>query len=177
MTPRKPTARQTTGGLTHAQIHDQATETHKHCSKCGEFLELSSFAKQTRGFKGRQSACKNCLRRYQKEWGVTDSGQAYYRKYMTDYRQRPESKRLTRLAFVRRKYGDEAVAIEERRLAGAPCDVCHQHKELRLMAIDHCHAPNGRARGLLCRRCNTTLGQVNDDPAILDALAAYLRSE
>lgn len=39
--------------------------------------------------------------------------------------------------------------------------------------IDHCHT-SGQVRALLCNRCNTTLGLVNEDPAILRALANFI---
>lgn len=41
-------------------------------------------------------------------------------------------------------------------------------------AVDHCHRTN-LIRGLLCRKCNLTLGLVADSPETLDLLADYLR--
>lgn len=48
--------------------------------------------------------------------------------------------------------------------------------KLRDMAIDHCHT-TGKIRGLLCSACNTGIGLLQDDPALLDKAAAYLRSQ
>lgn len=39
--------------------------------------------------------------------------------------------------------------------------------------VDHCHT-TGRVRGVLCTPCNTGLGQLRDNPAILLSLIRYL---
>lgn len=46
----------------------------------------------------------------------------------------------------------------------------------RIQCIDHCHS-TGRVRGLICRKCNTVLGQVGDHIPTLERLAKYLRGE
>jgi hypothetical protein len=40
--------------------------------------------------------------------------------------------------------------------------------------VDHCHT-SGAVRGLLCRACNTCIGQAQDDPEILRKAIHYLR--
>jgi hypothetical protein len=57
------------------------------------------------------------------------------------------------------------------RQQGGVCAICK--KAGRALVIDHCHATNV-VRRPLCRKCNTGLGQFDDDPDVLRAAAAYL---
>jgi hypothetical protein len=52
------------------------------------------------------------------------------------------------------------------------CAICEQKPRARL-CVDHCHSTR-QVRGLLCRKCNTGLGQFDDDPRLLRKAAAYL---
>lgn len=46
-------------------------------------------------------------------------------------------------------------------------------KKLALLAVDHDHKTN-KIRGLLCRRCNSSLGGFRDNPEILKKAIEYL---
>ena len=39
--------------------------------------------------------------------------------------------------------------------------------------VDHCHT-TGKIRGLLCRKCNTAIGLLNDNATVLRLAAEYL---
>lgn len=55
------------------------------------------------------------------------------------------------------------------------CAVCKATLELGQQThIDHCHKTD-KVRGLLCSKCNTAIGLLNDDPERAEALASYLR--
>lgn len=43
----------------------------------------------------------------------------------------------------------------------------------RRLAVDHCHN-TGKVRGLLCSRCNTTIGKLEENPQLLRAMWDYL---
>jgi Recombination endonuclease VII len=58
------------------------------------------------------------------------------------------------------------------------CAICRRTAEeakQRHLSIDHCHE-TGRARGLLCGRCNWTVGVIKEDPAIARSLLAYVEN-
>lgn len=166
MTARSPNARHAKCGMTSTEIRDAATETHKHCSWCGEFKPLDDFARQDKGLKGRAAQCRRCWAGYISERNRRPEVKAVRNAYL----KRPHMRRYTRLKLVRERYGLDAMHLEERRLAGDGCDACSSHEHV---GIDHCHNGGG-VRGLLCRHCNLALGYTHDDPARLRALAEYL---
>jgi hypothetical protein len=74
---------------------------------------------------------------------------------------------------LRRRYGmspAEYAALLAKQ--GGACAICRKRSKGRL-CVDHCHL-TGTVRGLLCRKCNTALGYLNDDQASLVAALAYL---
>lgn len=81
-----------------------------------------------------------------------------------------------------RQYG---IGIEQfRAMAEAQnnlCAICgkpetrrDKHGQISWLSIDHHHGTK-KIRDLLCRNCNLVVGYANEDPAILDKAAAYLR--
>lgn len=64
---------------------------------------------------------------------------------------------------------------------GGVCAVCKgppngRGKEEGRYHVDHNHV-TGEVRALLCSTCNTGLGKFHDDPELLEAAAAYIRSK
>jgi hypothetical protein len=94
-------------------------------------------------------------------------------RYRTDYAYRErtrERQRERQRRYQARLYGDDYDVLLARQ--GGVCAICKQ-KSNRRLARDHCHS-TGKRRGLLCMRCNTSLGLHNDDTDRLLAAAAYL---
>lgn len=62
------------------------------------------------------------------------------------------------------------------------CSICSQPETstspntgtIKNLAVDHCHKHKG-IRELLCGRCNTTLGKVNDEIELLQKMINYLK--
>jgi hypothetical protein len=91
---------------------------------------------------------------------------------------------VRRNAKAVKRYGHAGAAFYIEKFAEQKglCKMCNKPETLvsngRLenLSIDHCHI-TGVLRGLLCRRCNTAIGYLNDDPVLVDRAAAYLRGE
>ena len=58
---------------------------------------------------------------------------------------------------------------------GGVCVICRgEELSESVLHVDHCH-DTGEIRGLLCYRCNPLLGFAQNDPAVLERAAEYLR--
>lgn len=71
---------------------------------------------------------------------------------------------------------DAKAAGLKRFFDGTPCKQGHlsERHVINGQCISH---QTGEFRGWLCSGCNFALGQVNDSPEILEALARYLRQK
>lgn len=62
------------------------------------------------------------------------------------------------------------------------CEICKEKETsidyktgaLRKLSVDHCHTTN-KIRDLLCWRCNSVIGRVNEDIDLLSKMIAYLK--
>lgn len=53
------------------------------------------------------------------------------------------------------------------------CAICYGNTK-RKLSVDHCHI-TGKIRGLLCTRCNTSLGKSKDNIKLLKSMIKYLK--
>ena len=56
------------------------------------------------------------------------------------------------------------------------CPICLRIKPAALFACEHNHI-TGKWRGVVCRQCNSAMGGLKDDPAIVERALSYLRSD
>lgn len=90
------------------------------------------------------------------------------REYQRKQRANPEAQRRRMAQYKARQ---EALLVA---VAGRPrCDHCELCLRPAKTVFDHCHS-TGQFRGWLCQRCNRTLGQVKDDPALLLKMIRYI---
>ena len=125
---------------------------------------------------GGGSECRACYakRRHKK---IYNENPEYFRKRMADYRSRApnaikSNQLMTSFGISLEDYQNKLVA------QGGTCAICKSSSPgragVRYFSVDHCH-DTGKIRDLLCARCNTGIGLLQDNPEILDIAAKYLR--
>lgn len=130
------------------------TDTHKQCRTCGGMFENKEFHRIKKNKVIIDSYCLACRDKYSFKRNVEKMG-------------------LSIEAY-------ESMMAAQNNL----CYICKRpEKTGRRLSIDHDHncCPSGRScgkcvRGLICLKCNTALGAVNDDPQILLSMISYLQS-
>jgi hypothetical protein len=87
----------------------------------------------------------------------------------------PEGKRKARAYHLGKKFGITPEQYDEMLEAqGGGCAICRRPPRDDIsLHVDHDHE-TGAVRGLLCFRCNNSLGDLNDDAGLLQAAANYL---
>lgn len=139
------------------------------CRECGLAQPASAFTHW--GIKRGQ--CRACTSKRNREYGRANRERRNER--LRDWRrENPEAARAKDLrARLMRKYGltpDEVAAM--RAAQDERCLLCDSTE--RELVVDHDHS-TGRVRGLLCRSCNTIVGQLELAPLLVARLGEYLR--
>lgn len=161
----------------------------RFCYGCEKELPFSRFYKQANGYLGHRSVCKGCESAakkadYQKRKAVyaERSHVTYMKNRKKRYEQTREWQRNNKSkasdiwhnAHLRREYG---IGMEDynRMLANQDgrCAICKAAPLGRRFAVDHNHT-TGVVRGLLCLKCNSSLGFLMEDISKVDALRQYI---
>lgn len=162
----------------------------RKCEKCGTEKELleNNFRPHGTGHEGFRYTCRECERiaiknlraanpeRYaaqSREWSKTHPEQ----RNATKRQWRLNNPRTYKSSVLKRTYGITLEQYEAMHIAQAGvCAICKTSTtgaENRKLFVDHCHR-TGKVRGLLCGKCNSTLGFMKDNPEWLDKAKAYL---
>jgi len=154
-------------------------------------LEKSREQERKRAASGR-NASREAYNAYMREWGAKNKerlNEARRKRLKTDpkyaekqrekdrerYANNPLSRRNT---SIKTKYGitlDTYNSMYESQ--NGKCAICEGSFESgsrRGLVIDHCHT-EGNVRRLLCRQCNTGLGQFKDSVSLLEKAIKYLK--
>ena len=129
----------------------------KVCSSCETVKSKCEFSKDKSSKDGLSAYCNVCNRARSSAHGKSLAG---------------------RNCRLKRSYG---IDLEEYQKMldsqGGVCKICKSPEakgRWRQFHVDHCHK-NGHVRGILCNRCNTMLGMIDDDPSALRAALKYLK--
>lgn len=97
------------------------------------------------------------------------------RRFLHDPEYRKQRQASKRNYKLKRKYGINQAQYDEmfERQSGV-CAICGKPQiSGKKLAIDHNHK-TGQVRGLLCRKCNLSIGHLNDDAGLFYKAAQYL---
>lgn len=144
----------------------------KTCRQCGLTKSLNDFYNESRVKDGKQARCKIChgkaTEKYRKE------NPDVYRKaslknwnsLKAEQRQERWIKRYGITAKDYKKLFDKQKGV---------CQICKNPCSSRqFLSVDHCHK-TGKVRGLLCVKCNTALGMLNDNVSYFKSAIEYLK--
>lgn len=83
---------------------------------------------------------------------------------------------------IKRKYGltrdDYNIKLEKQKFV---CEICKEPEKslhsyngsIKKLAVDHCHT-TGKIRDLLCGRCNSTIGRIEESVELLQSMIDYI---
>lgn len=136
------------------------------CKTCGEAKPLTEYYKH----RGRNKEnpqryplahCKPCVIKREQE------------RYRANPRQKRDDDWSRRLKQI---FGlSESDYFSMLNAQGGVCAICLGPQQAgKRMAVDHCHK-TGKVRGLLCTMCNSAIGKLKDDPALIQRALDYLR--
>ncbi len=125
---------------------------YKFCLKC-------KANKTTDEFYSKENQCKDCH-------GIM--GRKNYHKNMNPNKRT----KLNLLNRLNRRGMNEEIYQKMIKDCNNKCYICK--KEMETPHIDHCHKTN-KVRGLLCKQCNSGLGQLTDNVSIMKSAIQYIK--
>jgi hypothetical protein len=154
---------------------------YKTCYQCKKEKEFSQFHKSKRKG-GLATYCKACTH---DTYACRVSDPVYRAKLNTESKDRyKKTGGFKHRELGWRQYGivtesgEKFTEQEYNRIfqiQGGKCAICEVHQSLlkRALSVDHNHE-TGTVRGLLCNRCNWTIGLFNDQVKLMSKAAEYL---
>jgi hypothetical protein len=144
----------------------------KPCKKCGNNERYCSGNKPCI-----RCVKENSKRRFEngetKKWVKENKDKVYARNNAYYHSLTPEEKILRNRKQQLSIYGltleDYDAMIDKQ---NGSCAICFQKQSGNLF-VDHCHKTN-EVRGLLCNKCNSALGFLNDDISLFENAIRYL---
>lgn len=145
----------------------------KVCSLCLLSKPLTDFYKESRVKDGRSRRCKKCHSKVTEKYRKKNP--EIYRKASKKHWNALHDKKkhanwLKRYGLTHEKY------VEMFEQQDGRCKICTKECSSGMnLSVDHCHK-TGKIRGLLCKKCNSALGMLNDDIALFRSAIMYLKN-
>lgn len=140
--------------------HQQRPAT-KLCPQCGQRKKASAFSRSVVMPDGLHSTCRECHNAYARQY------HAKWRVGREDWRHGDHIRYVYQM--TREEYAAAVTA------QGGGCAICAEVPRKRLQ-VDHCHLTGAR-RALLCARCNTQVGRLEEkivnNPQLMRYIAKY----
>jgi len=120
--------------------------------------ELQGFVKEARGLYGRKILCKPCECKRDAKWRSKNSVSIL---------------RTRQKYYAEKVYGITLEEYKKRMASSDKCEVCGSKEQL---CYDHCHATMD-FRGVLCNKCNRSIGQLGDTIESIEKVLFYLQEK
>lgn len=166
----------------------------KQCQKCHQQRSKNNFHRDSKSKDGLFAYCKKCSWEITKNWRlknkekVNQNRKIYYQKHKKQLflKRKERDAKNSEIGNLRRKwnrtyrlkkYGITLNDYQKMLISqSTKCAICGIFITDDTAKIDHCHK-TGKIRGLLCNRCNVSLGHLEKsfkDNGLLDKAIAYL---
>lgn len=167
--------------LNHFYIRNESGKYRTECIECYR-VSVKEYNKKYKTY----GKYKEWKKTYDKEYRKTDKYKEYQKLYNITYRSLDKTKRQ-QFANNLRKYwpglSTEDAFVEYLDLIyiqDNKCAICKSpetrtiNSKIRNLSVDHCHK-TGKVRGLLCCRCNISIGRFCDSEDLLRKASEYLK--
>lgn len=152
----------------------------KICSKCKLTKSLSCFGKRSASKDGLKYQCKKCRAEYRAKTDYKKEYAKYSDKIKAYQKNRKKTFSPTERTIFNKKKSLQKYKLSLKdyelllKVQEFKCAICgHNHNEFDNLAVDHCHKTE-EVRGLICRKCNSGIGFLNDDIKLLEKALEYL---
>lgn len=148
----------------------------KTCCSCNQAKSLFSFSRDKRNKDGLKYSCKECdkinnnIRYLNKKQEILDKCKVYYLE------KKSRDPNFGRNRALKQKFG---LTVETRQRLldeqDGKCAICLklESDSKQRFVVDHCHK-TGRIRGILCSKCNSAIGLLEENRQSILRAAAYL---
>ena len=156
----------------------------KTCAQCKEVKPLSSFGKDKHNNDGYNYSCKLCKNkasrsRHKANPELSKKRNIKHRLKRKEYYDSDKGKESSRRSHLKIKFNitleDYNIMLEAQNGVCAICSNTEMNNVNKVLCVDHNHETK-KIRGLLCGKCNTGLGHLNDNIELLINAIKYLKN-